>query len=373
MTQLHPQVADVSSPTETIAEAIDADLLLVEHEFSVFLAGREAEAAEYGDGYRRLWQSVTDSARGGKRLRPRLVLTAYHGLSGADHRADQRADAVQTALAFELLHTAFLLHDDVIDGDTIRRGRPNVAGEFSADALFRGADAPRARLWGQSAAILAGDLLLHAAAQRVARLTAPEPARSQILDLLDRAVFVTAAGELADVRLATGLSDGGLEDVLTMTEAKTAVYTVAAPLAAGAALAGAGDELLDLLVGYGRLVGTAFQLGDDLLGVYGDEAVTGKSVRSDLREGKQTSLIAFARGTGQWAEIEPLIGRPDLSVADAARAGASLELCGARSFVERLLAEQVAAAIATLDSPLVPTELAALLARLALGCVGRTL
>ncbi|WP_426624566.1 polyprenyl synthetase family protein [Leifsonia sp. McL0607] len=368
MTQLHPDIAHVSSPTETIAEAIEADLLLVEHEFSAFLAGREAEAVEYGDGYRRLWQSVTDSARGGKRLRPRLVLTAYHGLSGDG----LRADAVQTALAVELLHTAFLLHDDVIDGDTVRRGRPNVAGEFSADARFRGAAEPRALLWGQSAAILAGDLLLHAAAQRVARLSAPESARSLILDLLDRAVFVTAAGELADVGLATGLSDGGIDDVLTMTEAKTAVYTVAAPLAAGAALAGASEDLLDLLAGYGRLVGTAFQLGDDLLGVYGEEAVTGKSASSDLRQGKQTSLIAVARGTREWPAIEPLLGRPDVTAADAARAGALLELCGARVFVERLLAEHVATAIATLDSPLVPSELAAILARLALGCVRRT-
>lgn len=368
MTQLHPDIADVSSPTETVAEAIEADLLLVDHEFSAFLASRQAEAAEYGDGYLRLWQSVTESARGGKRLRPRLVLTAYHGLSGAG----RRADAVQTALAFELLHTAFLLHDDVIDGDTVRRGRPNVAGEFSADALFRGADGPRAQLWGQSAAILAGDLLLHSATQRVARLSAPEPARSSILDLFDRAVFVTAAGELADVGLATGLSDGRIDDVLAMTEEKTAVYTVAAPLAAGAALAGAGEDLLDLLAGYGRLVGTAFQLGDDLLGVFGDEAVTGKSASSDLRQGKQTSLIAFARGTREWADIEPLLGHPELTAADAASAAASLELCGARGFVERLLGEHVAGAIAALDSPLVPAELAAILARLALRCVGRS-
>ncbi len=369
MTQLHPDMTDVSSPTETIAEAIDADLLLVEHEFSAFLAGREVEASSHGEGYRRLWQSVTESARGGKRLRPRLVLTAYHGLRG-DCR---RSDAVQTALAFELLHTAFLLHDDVIDGDTVRRGRPNVAGEFSADALFRGADEPRALLWGQSASILAGDLLLHAASQRVARLSAPEPARSSILDLLDRAVFVTAAGELADVGLATGLSDGGIDDVLEMTEEKTAVYTVAAPLAAGAALAGAGEDLVNLLGGYGRLVGTAFQLGDDLLGVFGEEAVTGKSASSDLRQGKQTSLIAFARGTRAWPALEPLLGRLDLSAADAARAATSLELCGARSFVERLLAEHVATATAVLDSPLIPIELAAILARFALGCVGRAL
>lgn len=368
MTQVQPEVADVSGPTDTIGRAIEADLLLVEHEFSELLAASEADSCTYGDAYRRLWQGVADSARGGKRLRPRLVLTAYHGL-GAGPR---RSDAVQTALAFELLHTAFLLHDDVIDGDTVRRGRPNIAGGFTTDAVVRGIDEHRARLWGESAAILAGDLLLHAATQRVARLSTPEPVRSSILDLLDRAVFVTAAGELADVGLAIGLSDGALDDVLAMTEQKTAVYTVAAPLAAGAALAGAGEELLDLLSGYGRLVGTAFQLGDDLLGVFGEEVVTGKSASSDLRQGKQTSLIAFARGTRDWPAIEPLLGRTDLTSTDAATAAAALEACGARAFVERLLAAQVAAAIAALDSPLVPAELAGRLAQLALRCVGRT-
>jgi geranylgeranyl diphosphate synthase type II len=368
MTQLHPEIAGTGSPSETVAEAIEADLLLVEHEFSAFLAKREAEAAHHGDAYRRLWQSVAQSARGGKRIRPRLVLTAYHGLAGAEYRAD----AVQTALAFELLHAAFLLHDDVIDGDTVRRGRPNVVGEFRADALLRGADASRARLWGQSAAILAGDLLLHAAAQRVARLSAPDPVRSFVLDLLDRAVFVTAAGELADVGLATGLTDARLDDVLAMTEQKTAVYTVAAPLAAGAALAGADDDLIDVFSAYGRLVGTAFQLGDDLLGIFGHEEVTGKSASSDLRQGKQTSLIAFARGTAKWPDIEAMLGRGDLTRAEAARAAEALQRCGAREFVDRLLADQVAAAIAVLDTPHVPSELAAILTRLALSCVGRT-
>lgn len=380
MTQVHPDIAEPETAAPgsvhavgrpTALDNVEDDLQAVEHSLSAFLADREREASAHGDGYLRLWQSIGESAQGGKRMRPRLVLTAFHGLSGGGSAAGRTA-AVETAVAFELLHTAFLLHDDVIDGDTMRRGRPNVAGEFSADALFRGTGSPRARLWGESAAILAGDLLLHAAAQRVARLELAAGTRARVLDILDRAVFVTAAGELADVGLATGMAERAIAEVLAMTEQKTAVYSAAGPLAAGAVLAGAGDELVGLLSRYGSLVGTAFQLGDDLLGVYGDEAVTGKTVTGDLRRGKETTLIAFARGTEAWTELESAFGDPALTPSAASRLAAVLERCGARDFVELLLAERVAAAIETLDSPLVPSALAAALERVALTCVGRS-
>lgn len=374
MTQLRPELTEQLTVAEVPApDPVDEDLRSVESELTAFFNAREHDAATYGEEYTRLWQAVGESSNGGKRLRPRLVLSAFHGLAGFGRRAaEDRTAAVQTALAFELLHSAFLLHDDVIDGDTVRRGRPNVAGEFSADALFRGAGFPRARLWGESAAILAGDLLLHAAAQRIARLRVEEATRSRLLDLFDRSVFVTAAGELADVGLATGMSASGLPDVLAMTAYKTAEYSVSGPLAAGALLGGADDEVVELLAGYGRLVGVAFQLGDDLLGVYGDESVTGKTAVGDLRQGKETTLIAFARGTAQWPDLEPLFGRDDLGPGETAELAAGLDRCGARAFAERLLADHVAAAVAALDTPLLPSALAATLTRVALGCVGRT-
>jgi len=374
MTQLRPELTEQRSDDEVTApDPVEEDLRSVESELTAFLSARERDAETYGAEYTRLWQAVGESSHGGKRLRPRLVLAAFHGLAGFGRReAEDRTAAVRTALAFELLHSAFLLHDDVIDGDTVRRGRPNVAGEFSADALFRGAGFPRARLWGESAAILAGDLLLHAAAQCVARLRVEEGTRTRLLDLFDRSVFVTAAGELADVGLATGMSASGLPDVLAMTAYKTAEYSVSGPLAAGALLAGADDEAVELLARYGRLVGVAFQLGDDLLGVYGDESVTGKTAVGDLRQGKETTLIAFARGTAQWPDLEPLFGRDDLGPDDTAELAAGLERCGARGFAERLLADHVAAAVAALDTPLLPSALAATLTGVALGCVGRT-
>ncbi|AAT89368.1 geranylgeranyl pyrophosphate synthase [Leifsonia xyli subsp. xyli] len=369
MTQLHSATTHAPTPpSDPQASGLDADLVAVDAALAVFFAERSAAAGDFGHAYRRLWESARDAAEGGKRLRPRFLLSAFHGLGAPD---DRREDAIRTAVAFELLHTAFLLHDDLIDGDTVRRGRPNVAGEFSADALFRGADAPLATVWGESAALLAGDLLLHAASDQLARLDAPAGVRSRLLDALDRAVFVTAAGELADVGLATGMTARGIPDVLAMTEHKTAAYSVSGPLTAGALLAGASDGLLDVLAHYGRLVGAAFQLGDDLLGVFGRPAVTGKSIVSDLREGKETSLIAFARGTAVWPELAVALGRRDLDAVAAVRFASLLQECGARGFVERLLAENVDAAIAAVGSPAVPAALASELTAVARSCVGR--
>lgn len=271
---------------------VEGGLAGVDGRLAAFFAERIAASAGYGDDYQHLWSSARAAADGGKRMRPRFVLAALAALGG-----EIDAVAIDTATAFELLHTAFLLHDDVIDGDTVRRGRPNLSGEFAADAAARGTARQRALLWGESASILAGDLLLHAATALVGRLDIPAATRGRLLDVLDHSVVVTAAGELADVGLAVGLTAPSLPAVLGMTERKTAAYSVAGPVMAAAILAGGDDGLLSVLADYGRLVGTAFQLGDDLLGVYGDQEHTGKSVLSDLREGKKTTLIAFARTT----------------------------------------------------------------------------
>jgi geranylgeranyl diphosphate synthase type II len=389
MTQLQPRIdlagipAAPTSPANgdpaagdlTDRDLADRDLAALDGRIAAFFAERIARAGGYGDEYLRLWSSARAAADGGKRIRPRFVLSAFRALSGerGDADASPLTDAaLDVAVAFELLHTAFLLHDDVIDGDTVRRGRPNIAGEFAADAAERGAPGTTARLWGESAAILAGDLLIHAASSLVARLDVPAAMRGRLLDVLDHSVFVTAAGELADVRLSAGLGSPDLADVLRMTEHKTAAYSVAGPLLAGAILAGAHGGLLDRLAEYGRLVGIAFQLGDDLLGIFGTPDLTGKSVLSDLREGKETTLIAYARSTTGWAAVADLLDRRDPGDDDAEALAAALENCGARRFVEGLLADHVAAALALLDSPQVPRQLAAPLADLARSCIGRT-
>jgi geranylgeranyl diphosphate synthase, type II len=311
-----------------------------------------ARAAGLGDQYRRLWSALADASTGGKRFRPALVVTAHDLLDGG-----LAGPAARVGAAVELLHTAFVIHDDVIDGDDTRRGRPNVSGTFAAAATSAGADARGARTYADTAGILAGDLALVAAVRTVASCGAPPETVERLLDLIDHTVHVTAAGELADVRLSLDLdAPVSLGDVLTVCEHKTAVYSFELPLQAGAVLAGADETIVRRLGEIGRLVGIAFQLIDDLQGVFGDEAVTGKSVLSDLREGKHTPLIAHARSTAAWPAIAPHLGDPDLDEARADRVRDLLVECGSRDFIEDLAAGYLDTALTLVREAGLPGE-----------------
>nr|WP_246318645.1 polyprenyl synthetase family protein [Leifsonia psychrotolerans] len=291
---------------------------------------------------------MAQASSGGKRVRPALVLAAYAGFGGQD-----LALAMPVAVSFELLHTAFTIHDDVIDRDLTRRGLPNIAGTFQRRARELGASEDQSSVWATTAAILAGDLALSEAHRAIATLPVDVGARTQLLDLIDRSVFVSAAGELADVTNTVGQA-ATIEQVLSTLELKTAVYSFEAPLQAGAIVAGASPEALDALGQFGRLIGIAFQLTDDLLGVFGDAAVTGKSTASDLREGKQTTLIAFARTTAAWPEIDPLLGSPALTDAQADLVREHLRDCGALHATEDLIRDHVSRAVGALDTPALP-------------------
>ncbi|MET0934260.1 MAG: polyprenyl synthetase family protein [Mycetocola sp.] len=326
----------------------------VQDRLDAFFTDRISLATAYGDNYRLLWEAARSASQGGKMFRPALVVGVYRDLGGADDDS-----ALRIATAFELLHTAFLMHDDVIDRDLVRRGVPNLAGSFAADAAARGATDVAAETWGQASAILAGDLLIQAAQGFLARLSVPDGIRSELLDLFDRSIFVTAAGELADVAFSAGVRLPSLVDVMAMTEQKTASYSFEAPLKAGAILAGADAETLTILGEFGRLVGVAFQLRDDQLGVFGDAEITGKSVLNDLRNRKETPLIAHARSTPRWPQIEEALEILGASGTDGSSVRAALEECGARTFVDSLIDDHVARAESLLDDSNLPPTLRA--------------
>ncbi|WGW11495.1 polyprenyl synthetase family protein [Saxibacter everestensis] len=318
----------------------------------LFFDERIRLATPYGPQYQALWEAARQASDGGKKIRPALLIGTYQELGG-----DDTENAVQAATAFELLHTAFLLHDDVIDRDLIRRGRPNLIGAFASGAADRGVGSADAQLWGQASAILAGDLLIHSAQMMVASLAIPEARRAAMLDLLDRCVFVTAAGEHADVAFSSQVESPELPAVLAMTEHKTACYSFEGPLKAAAILADSGGFVLRTLGEFGRRVGIAFQLRDDLLGVFGDEAATGKSSTSDLREGKVTALLAYARLSIHQRELNELLARPQLTDADHAHLRSLVEQSGARSFVEKLIADHTEQALTLLESVDLPGNL----------------
>ena len=310
-----------------------------------------ARAASTDPDHALLWEALVAATDGGKRFRPALVVAAHAALGGAMPGA-----AVEVGAAVELLHTAFVIHDDVIDGDDVRRGRLNVSGTFTSYAVTAGAARPAAEGLGRTAGILAGDLALAAAIRAVATCGTPAAVTDRLLDLFDAALHTTAAGELADVRLCLDTEQATLEQSLVMAEQKTSAYSFALPLQAGAVLAEADEATLARLGDAGRWMGLAFQLVDDLLGVFGDPAQTGKSATSDLRSAKQTPLLAHARSTPEWERIRAFVGR-DLSDAELAEVRRLLTASGSRAYVEELAAARLAAARAAVEELGIPTGL----------------
>ena len=306
----------------------------------VLLDEGRVRADKVGLGQRELWDAVVAAADGGKRFRPTLLVRTHAALGGR-----QPAVAARVGAAVELLHTALVIHDDVIDRADVRRGRLNVRGRYARGAAQQGADRAAAEHVGSSAALLAGDLALAAAVRAVATCGADAPTTERLLDLVDDALHAGTAGELADVVLATGTEPAALEAVLDSARLKTAAYSFVLPLLAAAVLAEAPASTQDALAAAGVDLGIAFQLRDDVLGVFGDPAVTGKSALSDLREGKQTALVAHARTTTAWPVVEQHLGRADLTEEDAAVVRAALERSGSREHVERLAEDRTAAAL----------------------------
>lgn len=313
---------------------------MLERFFSVAVHRASAIGASYG----RLWKTLESSTRGGKRFRPRLVLAAHQGFGGRDLAAASAVGA-----AFELLHTALIVHDDVIDRDFTRRGTPNVSGRYRDDATTAGIPIPTAEHRGMSTAIIAGDLAL-TGAYRLADAAGLAPGvREKVLALFDEAVFASAAGELIDVDFSISPDVPSVDDVVAMERLKTAVYTFEIPLQAGGVLAGADEAQLALLGHFGRELGIAYQAMDDLLGVFGDEARTGKSTLGDLREGKRTVPVAFAATTDAWDGMRSFLGKPDLTAEEAAEVRRRLVACGADRFTRTLASKHAGEAMRLLD------------------------
>ena len=278
-------------------------------------------------------------ARGGKRLRPVLLLLG-HEAAGGD--AD---DVLGAAVAVELLHTCALLHDDVIDAAPTRRGHPTTHVTF-ADRHTRMAGAGDADRYGEAVAILLGDLAFVHADEALLDSTVPADRLLAGLRAFVRLREEVMAGQVLDVHAAAARStDPDL--ALRVATLKSGRYSVTRPLQLGAVLAGADAALLATLERFGEPLGRAFQLRDDVLGVFGDQAATGKSATGDLAEGKRTLLVAEA-----WARLDDddravladRLGAPDLTADEAADLRDRIEACGARAAVEDRIATEVGAA-----------------------------
>jgi geranylgeranyl diphosphate synthase, type I len=311
-------------------------------------------------------------AEGGKRLRPAF---AYWGWRGARDPGDTEDEAaVLTAVsALEFVHASALVHDDVMDGAHTRRGRPATHIGFASRHTVEDLSGDR-ELFGTGAAILIGDLAL-VWSDELLRCSGLSPAAlGRARAVWDTMRTEVTAGQYLDLlRAAGGLP--GPDGALTVARYKSAGYTVQRPLQLGAAIAGAGPEVVEACSAIGLPLGEAFQLRDDVLGVFGDPAVTGKSADDDLREGKQTLLIALAQEEADEAGrrlLTELLGNADAGPDDFDALRGLLESTGARARVERRIAEQTTLARSAIAAAPLADDARAALDALAVAATSRT-
>ena len=330
----------------------DAGLELVEDVLDQFFTDAKLRAVSVHPAYLSLWEAIERNAASGKRFRPRLLLLAYRRLGGTEPTAAARLGAV-----YELLHNAFLIHDDVIDRDVIRHGVPNVSGHYGNKARREGASEETAQHAGMAAGLLAGDLALAGAYRLHGTVEADSEIRERLNTILEHAVFSSIGGELLDVEFARAVEMPSPEEIRTVARRKTSVYSFEAPLQAGAVLAGAGAQAAATLAAFGRDAGIAYQIADDVRGTFGDEADTGKTNSGDLREGKRTVLLSYAASKPQWEQIAELMGAAEMTAAKVQRVRDLLVECGARDHALQLAAEHAHAAVKQLGEE-IPAALA---------------
>ncbi len=305
-----------------------------------FLTSKGAQIHQIGPELDAPTQLARTLARGGKRIRPAFCVWGHVAAGGVP---TDPAPLLRAASSLDLLHVSALVHDDLMDGSDTRRGEPaahRALAKAHAERGWRG----QADTFGSAGAILLGDLLLVWSEEMMATAGLDPEAAQRARPFVHAVRTEVACGQYLDiVAAAQPLADPArdpawaLEEAYRVVEYKTARYTVQRPLQIGAALAGADDALQDTLARYGSAVGRAFQFRDDLLGVFGDAAVTGKPAGDDLREGKLTVLIAHTLAAVDDAERQRLdlrLGDPTLSDTEIDALRGLITECGARAAVE---------------------------------------
>jgi len=350
-------VADPSRLTDLVQDAIDA-----------FLDRQAAQAAAISPDLAPLLDEARGLLAGGKRFRARFCYWGWRAVAGIPAELDPMAPSapqgdrdavVGVAAALELLHAAALVHDDIMDRSATRRGRPSAHEAFAALHRASGWTKDAAR-FGEAAALLLGDLLLG---------WADAALREAAAHLADRAAAAAAIGEFERMRAEVTLGQylDVLEEVSWIARPdgeaaaraqrvvvyKSAKYSIEAPLVIGALLGGATPAQIAAMRSFGVPLGVAFQLRDDLLGVYGDPETTGKPAGDDLREGKRTVLIALARAAlpgSARSLLDELLGDPELDEAQIDLIRRTLRECGAVDQVERAIEYHVRRAVEAIES-----------------------
>lgn len=268
----------------------------------------------------------------GKRIRPALMYYSYLGLGGK-----KESDMLTTCVSLELIHTFLLIHDDIMDRDEKRHGKDTIHFRYSkmGKALFPKNESEH---FGISMAISIGDMLAALGSQRI--FTSPFPADTVVraLNELQQVISRTVVGQVGDIYME--FSGRATEkQILKMYENKTARYTFEGPLHLGAIFAGADKKTLSVLSRYAVPLGIAFQIQDDILGVFGEEKKLGKPVGSDIQEGKMTLLVAHAMRHGLRRDthlLKKCLGNSAISLKDMQFVREMLMRCGSVEYAKQM-------------------------------------
>ena len=317
----------------------------------------------------RLVAAARASVSGGKRFRAAFCHWGFRAVRSVE----DEAALLRASAALELLHGSALVHDDYMDASDTRRGRPASHKAFEAghrEAAWRG----KPEQYGAAAAILLGDLLLSWSDQLLRHCGLDDEPVRHALDFFDTTRSEVIAGQFLDVSVQAR-GDADVDLAMRVLRYKSAKYSVERPLHVGAALAGADRSVLSSLSQFGLPLGEAFQLRDDLLGVFGDPGATGKPAGDDLTEGKRTVLVALALQHASPRDAELLdasLGQP-LSVPEVGQLRAVIEASGAPAEVERRIDVLTEAALRALDAADVTAEARVVLRELAAAATQRVL
>jgi geranylgeranyl diphosphate synthase, type I len=359
----------VPSPLTAIDAAVPA---CVENALAKYMESRRGALLGRAPGFLPAIDALAGFVlSGGKRIRPTFAWWGWRGAGG--EAGGPQADAVLAAVSsLEFLQACALIHDDIMDSSDMRRGNPTVHVAFAETHRGNGwlGDAEQ---FGASAAILIGDLAMTWAEDMFSSAGLTEAMLARAREPWQAMRSEVLAGQYLDV-LAQAAGDESTATAEAVAEMKTAAYTVERPLHLGAALAGAEAHTMSAVRRFGADIGVAFQLRDDLLGVYGDTRATGKPAGDDLREGKRTLLVALGMANAEPADAEVLrgaLGDPALTEQTIERIRAMLVDAGAVAAVEQRITALTTSAMAALADAHLTEPAAARLAELAVAATSR--
>lgn len=341
---------------KSVRSAVEEELSIFLNREGTYLNSISSDLAPVSDA---LTSFLLDS---GKRLRPLFAYAGFAAAGGAIEKSTTRAIA-----ALELLQACALIHDDLMDGSDTRRGKPSIHRHFETIHVQHQLDgfAPQ---YGLSAAVLLGDLALVWSDQMINSAGLSSEQYARMIPLYNEMRVELMAGQFLDIHEQTQKATS-TDRSMKIARYKSGKYTIERPLHLGAAMsAKPSNEIFAELSAYGLPLGEAFQLRDDLLGVFGDPSVTGKPAGDDLREGKRTVLIALTherQSPAQAESCQKYFGRADLDARGVAILQEIIESTGARAEIESTIEKLTDAALKAAESSLFTNDGKALLVELA--------